>query len=328
MPTETAHTLLLHVGFPKAGSTWLQRSLFTKPQTGFCSPWGEQAPQLIEHVRVTDTFIFDEKLEDLRKSYEVGFSEAHRNGLTPVLSFEHLLVDPMGGSVDRREGVRRLRDLFPDAKILLVIREQKSIILSAYLEHLRRGFPTKLDRFMGFDDLRQPGFGCSCPLDLFLYDRLITYLHENFGRENTLILPLEMMGKTQFLEALYDFMGMSVEGRTLPAMANKERQARKSDLVFLRRLNYIGMSRYASKGKDSLLRKAAYGLNLALNPLTPEKLANSNRQKLKDQIQGYVGSYFEDSNQRTAEILGIDLAAYGYSTPKDEPAPGSLAGKV
>ncbi|GHF06529.1 hypothetical protein GCM10016455_29630 [Aliiroseovarius zhejiangensis] len=304
--------LLLHVGYPKAGSTSLQRRLFTSAESGFCSPWGQQAPILIEHVRVTDTFIFDETVDELRASYDQKLIEARQRNLAPVLSFEHLLVDPMGGQVDRREGVRRMSTLFPGAKVLLIIREQKSIILSAYLEHLRRGFTTKLDRFLGIDERRTPGFGCTCPLDLFLYDRLISHMFDHFGKENVLVLPLEQLGSSAFLERIYDLVGQPFQEGAVKRMQSKQRQARKSDYVFLRFTNRFGISRYMTRDRDSLLRKAGYGVNLALNPLTPASLYERNRRQMKQTIENHVGDYFKDSNRRTSDLIGTDLGALGY----------------
>lgn len=311
-PEGNYEDLLLHVGFPKAGSTWLQRELFDENSLGFSSPWGRQAPILIEHVRVIDTFVFDEVVDDLRDSYDAGFEHTRRRGLTPVLSFEHLLVDPMGGQVDRREGIRRLSGLFPNAKVLLVIREQKSIILSAYLEHLRRGFTTKLERFIGVDSRRQPGFGCTCPFDLFLYDRLVSFMFDHFGRENVLVLPLEYLGHEVFVRKIYDFVDRPFEESVVEKMREKQRQARKSDFVFLRFLNHLGVSRYMTRDQDSAMRKAAYGLNLALDFVTPVALYKSRKKQFKKKIEKHVGDYFAESNRVTSGLVGIDLGALGY----------------
>lgn len=310
--------LLIHVGYPKAGSTWLQRELFNDNSAGFCSAWGRQAPILIEHIRVTDTFIFDEIATELREAYATGLEVSRKKGLTPVLSFEHLLLDPMGGQVDRREGIRRLSTLFPGAKILLVIREQRSIILSAYLEHLRRGFTTKLERFIGVDDRRQPGFGCVCPFDLFLYDRLISYMYSQFGEANVLVLPLEYLGKEAFISEIFSLLDQPVPQNAFGKMKERQRQARRSDFVFLRFLNHLGMSRYITRDRDNWLRKAAYGLNIALNPLTPRFLYESRRNEMMTKIKNYVGDYYEDSNRTTSELIGIDLSENGYScTPNN-----------
>lgn len=310
---ENESPLLIHVGFPKAGSTWLQRSIFSSKDAGFCVPWGMQADIAIEHVRVADTFIFDEMLPEYQGLYTSGIEEAKSQGLIPVVSYEHLLLDPLGGKSEIREGIRRLKALFQGAKILLVIREQNNIILSSYLEHLRRGFPVKIERYMGVDSIRKPGLGCACPLEFFLYDRLIKYLYSNFGTENVLIYPLELLSTGGFAEVLYSFLGTNVKNIELFTESSLERQARKSDYVFLRYLNHIGMSRYIRKTGDSVLRKAAYGLNLKLNPITPDWLYKSRKDAMVNEIKHNIGDFFVESNERTSELINIDLRELGYS---------------
>jgi len=34
------YQLLIHIGYPKAASTWLQYEIFSQEQAGFMSPWG------------------------------------------------------------------------------------------------------------------------------------------------------------------------------------------------------------------------------------------------------------------------------------------------
>jgi hypothetical protein len=313
MKAKQSFPLLIHVGYPKAGSTWLQKSIFTQEEAGFCSPWGEIPSIAIEHIRVVDTFIFDEILSGLRAEYEEGMGNARSRGLIPVLSYEHFLLDPLGGnSADIREGARRISKLFPNGKILLIIREQKSIILSAYLEHLRRGVPAKIDRFIGFDSIRKPGFGCACPLDMFLYDRIINYLYEIFGKDNVLVMPLEITRESQFPDALYSFLGVESANEELFTMAKPARQARKSDYFFLRHLNYIGMSRYIRQSGDSFLRKAAYGINQKLSPLIPDSVYKAKKKAMQNQIEGYIGDFFNESNSLTSDLIGIDLKTKGY----------------
>lgn len=305
---------LIHVGYPKAGSTWLQKHVFCRNDLGFSAPWGEQAPQLIEDIKVTDTFLFDEKIDDIKRSYEKEIRDCGKKGLVPVLSFEHIMLDPYGGKADRRESVRRLQMLFPDAKIFLMIREQKSAIMSSYSEHLRRGFTTKIDRFMGFDELRRPGFGASCPPEGFLYDRLISYLHENFGKNNVLVLPIEMLGSPCFEERLFQFVGKEIPPEFSVVSKIRVRTSRKSDLIFLRHLNYIGTSRYISKGRDSYLRRAAYGFNIFLNYLTPKNLYKKKRAGVESFIHRKTSGFYTESNKRTSNLIGIDLSALGYET--------------
>jgi hypothetical protein len=313
MTNNNALQLLVHVGYPKSASTWLQRQIFTNTDTGFCSPWGEQAKIAIEHILVKDTFVFDQCLNQMQDSYEEVILESNAAGLVPVISYEHFLVDPMGGPSNVREGVRRIKTLFPECKILLIIREQKSMILSAYLEHLRRGFPVSIERFLGCDGFAKPSIGCACPKELFLYNNLIKYLYENFCRENILVYPVEALRTANFRLKLNHLFEREVSGHESFEFSEAERTANKSDYVFLRTLNTIGTSRYLRKTGDSLLRKAAYGLNKYLNPITPHSLYEMRRTKFQSIIEKHIESFYDESNLITSELINYDLAELGYS---------------
>jgi hypothetical protein len=303
---------LIHVGYPKAGSTWLQKQVFPRAELGFTMPWGEQSPYLIEHVKVVDTFLFDEKIAEIREYYRDGLEISFQEGLFPILSYEHIMLDPYGSGTDRRESARRLKSIFPEGKILLVIREQRSIIFSSYTEILRRGFSVDIDRFLGFDELRRPGFGASCPPEGFLYDRLIEYLYSVFGTDNVLVIPIELVKFGKFKDKLFDFLSMQIPQNFDNVTKKHERQARKSDIVLLKHLNKIGSGRYKNKGKDSLIRKATYSVNVLAAPFIPDALFEKRKGDLHKFINDKLSGFFTDSNVRTSSMIGFDLKEMGY----------------
>lgn len=132
--------LLIHVGFPKASSTWLQESLFKRQDFGFFSlyPEKEDRERLNEELIYTSALMFDSErfranVSELCKSKPVP-------SLVPVISAESLV----GTRLDATRSLARcvtdnLRSAFPNAKILLVIREQVSMILSNIFPIYARG---------------------------------------------------------------------------------------------------------------------------------------------------------------------------------------------
>jgi hypothetical protein len=309
---STPNTLLVHIGLPKAGSTWLQRQVFDNRELGFISPWGQQSIVTLEQVRARDSFVFDQEIEDHQKVYSEGVTAARAAGLTPVASHECLVVDPIGGAFPIRESTRRIAKLFPTSKIFMLIREQKAIMLSSYMEHLRRGFTTTLERFLGFDAQGRLGYVGVCPRESLLYDNLIGHLHEVFGRDRVLVLPMEMIQDGTILPHLLSFVGRSMDDPGQYVNSSPERHHRKSDYVFLRFLNRFGQSRSVNKDGDTPLRKAAYGANIALNYVTPKFAYNTQRKKLQDKIAEFVGEYYLESNTRASQLIGVNLRDYGY----------------
>lgn len=304
--------ILVHVGFPKAGSTWLQRRVFDNAQAGLVSPWEKQSILALDHVRVVDTFIFDEQIESLRAAYNPGLAQAKAAGLTPVISHEHLLLDQIGGWYPIREGVRRIAQLFPQGKILVTIREQKAMMLSAYMEHLRRGHTTRLQRFLGCDAEDRLGYGGVCRKEALLFDKFIDHLHAVFTPDNVLVLPMETLGQPIFWQRLQQFCPTIPDNAAEHVDTSHERHHRKSDFVFLKWLNHLGQGRMVTRDRESPLRQAAYGLNLALNRVTPTALYRRQRQKLQQQIETFIGDYFAPSNARTAKLIDMDLQSLGY----------------
>lgn len=80
--------LLIHIGYPKTASGWLQNGLIKDETLGFLAPWGSPSAEAIEQFVIPNTFRFS--AESVRRVFEPGLEEAARRKLVPVLSHEHL----------------------------------------------------------------------------------------------------------------------------------------------------------------------------------------------------------------------------------------------
>src|SRR5690242_9694516 len=127
-------SLLIHIGYCKTGSTWLQEWVFPSRSLGFATV--RKSPFTWEIVMAHDlSFDADTARGRLQPYLETPLNE----GLTPVLSAERF-----SGRLDLRlhDSARiadRLAALFPDARVLIVVREQKAMILSTYGEYVTQG---------------------------------------------------------------------------------------------------------------------------------------------------------------------------------------------
>jgi hypothetical protein len=61
------HRILIHVSYPKVGSTWLQGDLFSHPAAVFWSPWRLEAK---EHFLLANPYQFS--AERVRSVFEPG----------------------------------------------------------------------------------------------------------------------------------------------------------------------------------------------------------------------------------------------------------------
>ncbi len=302
--------LLIHIGYHKTGTTWLQEILFSKPDYGFVSPWDRE--RIISDWIRTDPLIFNAK--DMRQSYGLQIEQANENGLVPVLSHERLSGYPASGGYDSKNIADKLARVFADARILIIIREQASVIRSYYLQYINDGGILPLKRFLNPPDtylIRAPLFN----FDFFEYDRLIQYYHNLFTPERVLALPFELLKSDQrrFVHEIANYAKVDppediVDDRlnvgTRPIWAQF---ARIGNLMFLRNQlnpNAIFEKRALSEAVRILGRRAA---NFA--PQTFHELLN---KKMNRFIKQKVSDRYRSSNQRVSKLIGLDLSDFGY----------------
>ena len=183
--------LLIHVGYPKTGSSWIQKSLFQNSSAGFAPLFGIDSitrGAIMKFLILPNALAFD-PAQSL-KHFQPAILEVTTGGLVPVLSHERLAGTPHSGGYDSKELTNRLAEVFPRAKVLLVIREQRSMIVSTYKQYVRNGGPCSLRIYLHppRSDGRMPLFD----FQYFEYHRLVGYYQELFGLSNVLVLPYEL----------------------------------------------------------------------------------------------------------------------------------------
>ena len=193
---------LLHIGYHKTGTTWLQRHVFGDPMAGFSQMGGAQ--------RLIAVNAFDFRPKRIRKQMERQMGRAQAQGLVPVLSSERLSGEPHFGGYDSELIADRLAAVFPDARILMVVREQTSMFLSIYKEYIRRGGAATLRQY-----LATPRDGYWLPqfrFEFLEYHRLIRYYQDLFGAESVKVLPYELLRAQPgaFLGQIGEFVGVPV----------------------------------------------------------------------------------------------------------------------
>jgi hypothetical protein len=317
---------LLHVGFQKTGSTWLQRRLFCSSEAGFAAACSDDA--LKKHIIKPHDLVFDANA--CREWFEPRIRAVEERGLVPVLSAERLTGDAHLRGHDSGRIADRLASVFPDAKVLMVIREQRGMILATYKQYVSAGGLLRLQDYLG------PNRGMyQWPFELvqFAYDRLIARYLERFGEENVLVLPLEL-----FRREPHDFVSRIV--RFTEAAATEEAIARlpfgvvenparpAMSVVAKRRLNRILRQRltpWAPLDGHGRTGKALRRLAWKVGTGAPARLNDALEQRMKAMVAEATGNFYRASNARTAELIGIDLRDYGYDMPRAvaEPVPAA-----
>jgi hypothetical protein len=301
--------VLIHIGYHKTGTSWLQRSFFTRQELGF-------ARISTSEMRITKPHPLHFDAEAFRAHYARVVEAASAGGAVPVISEERLSGNPMSGGYDSAELAERLHAVFPQAKVLIVVREQRSMVLSTWFQYVKVGGACSLDDFLrGARDLRLPGFR----FEHFEFDRLVAHYQKLFGPERVRVELFERFRREprDFAAAILAFAGAPKPAglEVLPFDDAVNRAARPLAISvrrvlnpFLRRDSVNGYSPLANPVFGAL----GGGLAWLVDRTSPEALDSRLRRRWQALVAERAGTRYAPSNERLAKLTGHDLRAYGY----------------
>lgn len=306
---------LVHIGFHKTASTLLQNALFSRRELGF-----ERLENDRYHIQLD--FVKQGAFDDLSphriESYRRRSREAQARGNTLVVSHERLSGYPASGGYDAKLIADRIKNCLPNARILVFVREQRSMIFSYYLQYISDGGSLSFRRLttpLQWTLSRKPDFDFRS----FAYVQCIEYYRQLFGPENVLVLPYEALRNdasrvareiSQFCEhdaslIPHDIFGapanegmpilMQALRRPLNALFNRNQLSPQAPVVF------PPFDRYYRKLRPIFAFTAMFD-----KPL---------RRRLMRQIEQSVGERYAESNQQLQRMTGYDLRRFGYSLP-------------
>ncbi len=190
MKTTNKPNLLVHIGYHKTGTTWLRKTVFSNADLGF---------NLIAKKPVRSFLINESSAENIT---DINIQKARRLIQEPtpvpaqVISFPGLSGRFHTDGQDAFQIADRVAYLYPDASILIVVREQMDMIRSSYSTFVCKGGARSLAEYLKWgrpsSNDRQ---NASTPTDRFAYFALTNHYVQRFGRSNVLVLPYERLKK-------------------------------------------------------------------------------------------------------------------------------------
>lgn len=198
--------VFLHLGLHKTASGTLQRQFF--PACSDLDVFTTIVPEMkvfVELVTRKDPIYFD--ADRVREVIYPILSKQKAN----LLSNESFSGPPYAGGfeygLDHRSSViSNLKAVFPNAKVILVLRRQDALSRSLYRQYLKSGGTRSVRRFYGMDrDGRLPIMS----LDRFFYSSYVDAVKALFPA-GVLLLAFEEFAEDQaaFLRKITDFIGV------------------------------------------------------------------------------------------------------------------------
>jgi hypothetical protein len=303
---------LFHIGYQKTGSTYLQDHLFTNRASGFAIPFERPRARIIEQFFFANPFTFDPA--STRRHFMDECESAYDQGLVPVFSDENLIAHPEEVVLFAPIVAERIHSAFPDARILICIRDQSSMYYSFYAQMISQSRTYTLDTFIGETKMR-PGALPECRREIFAYDQVIEDYQQRFGATNVLVLPFEMMHSEmpKFVMRIIEFAEANPEAGFEPDFSVRNPRHRGATLAARRFLNSFTPAPDYTRAKKQPLRFRITGrASAVLDRVLPNRLQKRYDSRNRALIEERLEAVYTESNRRTSELIGIDLAKYGY----------------
>ena len=306
---------LVHIGYHKTGSRWLRFLFFGNPRTGF--GWVDKNGPDHPVRRLVGARSLEFDAEASRAEFSPLLERIEAEGLSPVVSFERFSGNPFSGGYDSKEIADRLASVFPGSRVLMVVREQRSMIVSTYKQYVREGgalSPTKFMTPPTSRSMRIPWFD----FRHFEYDRLLAYYRSLFAPEAVLALTYEQFvaDPRTFVAEIARFAGKPLSEEALDSLRfdRKTNPGPPATAIAARRmLNGIGVCSDLNPAPP-LSSPVFWRLGKRIDRLSlaPRQTVEREEAKLRRAVEEVVAERYVDSNRRTAELTGVDLAAYGW----------------
>lgn len=316
MRNITMGKFLFHIGYHKTATSLLQKILFAGDAGYFVS-------EPAKRQRIIETFVSPPPLEgaNVTELQDLLSSLQHYDdGLVRVFSHERLAGYPSSGGIDQEIVALRIKNHFPSARILMVIREQKDMILSMYYQYVFDGGSLKLkDYLSGVERIlhRSPQFS----FEYYDYIKAFQMYQRHFGAENVLCLPYEMLSTQPklFLNAIFAFCDLGAPPACVVDKISSTRvNSRKSALeLYMRRFaNKLFRTQLSDYGLKTISNGQLTAGFKKFSPYFPVVTAIENRQDKKSRglIKLATMNRYQRSNSELSRLIKVNLGDYGYET--------------
>ncbi len=285
---------IVHVGYHKTGTTFLQNEVF---------PYIEG----VNYVNFNECAIKFKKIYSSTtlefKSYNTEEFEISHGDL---YSFEDLIGE-MGLGTYNYEIANRLKAV-GFKKIIVTIRRQDKIIESIYRQYIQRGGVLTATKYIENQDFFRWSY-------LNYYD-LIEHYSDIFGEENVLIFTQEELRESlsTVLKKLKTFCGASKQIKLKSPLKKSNKSLSYCSIKLLRIINH---STYNVYKRSNLISnkittwKFRRVLQNIVDPYLFSKMF-SKRKFYSKEFTNRVKQDFMESNERLNNKYGLNLDKYGY----------------
>ena len=199
------NNLYIHIGLRKTATTWLQNLIFNRNRNiNYLGKTEKNYPDWLIKWHYLDDYAFRKEVITIKKSVE-SLLTSNKVNLISSEAFTNTAV--------LYNQALRIHELFPNAKIIMVLRDPIECLKSHYKDDVKHGICfLNLKEYLDWG--RTPFVLIKRPpiyLPDFFYDESIEHYKELFGSYNVCVLKYEdlVQNATRFFAQLSEFLGVA-----------------------------------------------------------------------------------------------------------------------
>ena len=315
---------LIHIGLHKTGTTWLQNELFIngnscfEPLSDNTRPKGYSSLAMDFVLDTNGSLLnsFDSNEAVITHNLDLILKQKEHKNKIFVMSHERLSGYPSSAGFDSSIIMRRIKNVFPNGKILIMIREQNSLLMSNYFQYLKEGGVRNIENYLNSKyDARVPNLS----ENYFQFHHMILAYQNLFGKENVLVMPYETFNfdKVVFMNQLSLFLNEDIHVASEKFSVKHNTKSHHYINYHFRWLNYFIYSSSSLNGANALkyplIKTFALKFKNLMFYFSSPKMDKKTKRNLQDKVEKWSYGKFVESNRITSDLIGLDLSTLGYS---------------
>jgi len=302
--------LLIHIGYHKTATTFFQKQLFSNKQFN-----------LLDRLEIQKQLLQPSPYSFDKNRFNLWLKKRLVTNKLNIISEEEISgnihTSGNGRSITYEMAERLSTINVADVHILIMLREQCSMVESCYRQYIKKGGTFSFNNYLyseknGSQRFRFQGFS----LEHLKYDNVVRHYQNNFGVERTHCFLYEefIADKKLFLSLLkplldtkQDISEIILEKIANPSLSNLS-------IFFAKITNRFTVCDPISRGRIfyiPLLNKIFMKIYMLIDRSLPRTLIY--KKYLSHQLEKEIENYFVESNERLFSDTGLNLKRYGYA---------------
>jgi len=274
----------IHVGYGKTATTWLQETLFSKnDEINYFGKTNNNYPKWLKKIHYLDEYHYMKDEESIKQFIlRQHLNETNKPSLLSSEAFTNM------GYL--KSQAIRIKRIFPNPKIILILRNPIDLIESFYKYNVNEGhFIQKVEHYIDWNTMtfalhkRPPIY-----LNDLCFDEVIDYYEKIFKKMNILVLKYEdfVRNPNNFLLSMSNFLGITFKNVSHLVNQKVLKGSNTSETLLKRKDNFYKFINKMSN--EDHLESCIY--NISIND---ETIIDSDlNRRLSQHFKGRCSMYF------------------------------------